>query len=105
RAKAVDPLAKAPSILTARALRAEPPPSAIGWMPVPICVSSPSTDIAAETAQPPGPGCRDNSEKGRPRNPRPAVNSEIASRQFVFPAPFEPSSTTGCGPQLKLDDE
>ena len=63
-------------------------------MPVPRRAVSPSQKTSAATAQPSFVPVRVISAKGARRSPRPGVNSEIASRMLVLPAPFGPVSTT-----------
>ena len=98
RASAPDPLASAPSTFTMRGARVPRTPPGGACTPVPISISSAPANTFAATAQPPAPPLRTSSEKGKDRRPRPAVKSEMASRQLVLPAPFAPNRTAGAGP-------
>jgi hypothetical protein len=58
--------------------------------------SAPST--SAEIAQDPSPSLKASSLVSARRRPRPGESSDIASRRFVLPAPFGPTSTTTSPP-------
>ena len=69
-----------------------------GSMPVPSVARPSAPSTSAETAQEPSPSLKASSLMSARRSPRPGENSEIASRRFVLPAPFGPTSTTRSPP-------